>query len=420
MPPGLVRSIAEGRCVAFLGAGMSQPDAPDWPGLLRKLASLLPSTSPQAAAALSILDAKALNASDLEAVAQILRDAWLDEVSFERAVHGVLGAVVPKKTAERYRLLREIPFESILTTNLDNLLEGASPAASVYARLLRGHARSTRHRQFRGAAHVVKLHGDANGSAQENPVVLSRSDYRRRLYQDGRYSNFLRSVFATRTLLFLGVSFTDAYLNELRSEVLALVHPQHDHDEPLGYAVMADRPHAWCAFMRRHDGIEILPYEAVGDPEHRGFDVWLRAIHAETAAGPRVARLLTESARREGTTARIVWVDRNPQNNARDEVDALRKGGVEVVQLTDAAELDESRHGSAALLITSFDRGLSPSLFDDVMDRLHRFRARPPVVVFTSSRAVRERRGHCLRRGAYEACSDWGTLFDTLERLFAT
>lgn len=421
VPPALVRAIAEGRCVAFVGAGMSRPDAPDWPNLLRALAHELSKKSPGAHDALALLGGSP-HAADLEAAAQILRDACDNEARFEEAVKEVLGNVPRGKTARRYELLAEIPFESILTTNVDNLIDGECPDALTYARLLRGDARATRRWWFsaRHAPHVIKLHGDANGLANRNPVVLARSDYRRRLYQDGRYSNFLRAVFATRTLLFLGVSFTDAYLNELRSEVLALVRAQDaEHDEPIGYAVMADRPQAWCEFMRRHDGIEILRYDAAGDDDHQGFTRWLEAIHAATAPGPRVASLLGESAKQSGTAPRIVWVDRHPDNNRRAEVEQLRDGGVDIVQLTDPDALDASAHANASMIITSFDRGTNPSVFDRVMDRVHPWSTRPPVVVFTSRHAAKDKRTWCLRRGAFECCSDWGTLFDTIERLFA-
>lgn len=422
VPPALVRAIAEGRCVAFIGAGMSRPDAPDWLGLLRDLATRLSKRAPAADDALALLEGSP-QAADLEAAAQILRDAsGKNETDFEEAVEQILGQVAPSKTARRYELLAGIPFESILTTNLDNLIRGDSPDATTYARLLRGDARATRRWQFsaRHAPHVIKLHGDANGSAEKNPVVLARSDYRRRLYQDGRYSNFLRAVFATRTLLFLGVSFTDAYLNELRSEVLALVRAHHDdRDEPIGYAVMADRPQAWCEFMRRHDGIEILRYDAAGDEEHQGFTRWLEAIHAATAPGPRVASLLREAAKESGTAPRIVWVDRHPDNNRRAEVESLRAGGVLIDEITSPDRLEESAHGSASLLITSFDRGARPPVFDQVMDRVHPWRTRPPVVVFTFEDEIQWKRRHALRRGAAECCCDWGTLFDTIERLFA-
>lgn len=189
-------------------------------------------------------------------------------------------------------------------------------------------------------------------------------------------------------------------------------------DEPIGYAIMPDRPQAWCDFMRRHDGIEILRYETKTDPGHSGFDTWLERIHAETASGPRVARLLQASAAREGTNAQIVWIDRNPTNNAGPQVDELRRGGVDIVQLADPGNLSKNEHRRAALMITSFDRSTTPSLFDDVMTRMNGWSTRPPVVVFTSPSTAGEKRGHCLRRGAVDICSTWGPLFDIIERLF--
>mgnify|MGYP002388440496 CR=1 FL=1 len=82
---------------------------------------------------------------------------------------------------------------------------------------------------------VVKLHGDL--LAEPPDVVLTRRDYRQRLYGSPAYTTFLKSLFATSTVLYLGFSFTDAYLNELRSEILALV-DYRTGDRPLAYAVV--------------------------------------------------------------------------------------------------------------------------------------------------------------------------------------
>ncbi len=49
-------------------------------------------------------------------------------------------------------------------------------------------------------------------------LVLTRAQHQRRLYADPAYLTVLRSLFATSTVLFLGYSLNDAYLNELRSE----------------------------------------------------------------------------------------------------------------------------------------------------------------------------------------------------------
>lgn len=58
-----------------------------------------------------------------------------------------------------------------------------------------------------------------------------------RLYAEPGYLNVLRSLFLTKTILFLGFSFTDEYLNELRSEVLSYL--THGASTPtLPYAVL--------------------------------------------------------------------------------------------------------------------------------------------------------------------------------------
>ncbi len=49
-------------------------------------------------------------------------------------------------------------------------------------------------------------------------VVFTRQGYRSLLYHIPEYVTFLRCLMASTTILYLGFSFTDAYLNEIRSE----------------------------------------------------------------------------------------------------------------------------------------------------------------------------------------------------------
>ena len=67
---------------------------------------------------------------------------------------------------------------------------------------------------------LSRIHGNLNNSQS---VVLSREGYRL-LFACPNYMTFIRSCFATRTILFVGFSFSDANINELRSEARALVH----------------------------------------------------------------------------------------------------------------------------------------------------------------------------------------------------
>ena len=52
--------------------------------------------------------------------------------------------------------------------------------------------------------------------------MLTREGYRSLLHLNPAYSNFLKTVMAGSTLLYMGFSFTDGYFNEIRSELMTL------------------------------------------------------------------------------------------------------------------------------------------------------------------------------------------------------
>ncbi len=49
--------------------------------------------------------------------------------------------------------------------------------------------------------------------------MLSRRGYKRLQYETPGFKMFLQSAMATNTMLYIGFSFTDDYLNEFRAEV---------------------------------------------------------------------------------------------------------------------------------------------------------------------------------------------------------
>ena len=152
-------------------------------------------------------------------------------------------------------------------------------------------------------APTVKLHGDLGSPEADDVVVLTRRDYRRRLYADVGYTGFLRSVMATNTVLYLGFSFQDAYLNELRSEVLSLL-GHGTHSTPVAYAVVNDVAATTEADFLHHEGIQLLSYDSTGEPGHAGFDRYLDTIHSATNP------LLQFGQRLE--RRRVLWVDPPP------------------------------------------------------------------------------------------------------------
>eukprot|EP00996_Jenningsia_fusiforme_P001076 NODE_1983_length_1338_cov_24.354538_g1800_i0.p1 GENE.NODE_1983_length_1338_cov_24.354538_g1800_i0~~NODE_1983_length_1338_cov_24.354538_g1800_i0.p1 ORF type:complete len:282 (-),score=41.02 NODE_1983_length_1338_cov_24.354538_g1800_i0:302-1147(-) len=64
----------------------------------------------------------------------------------------------------------------------------------------------------------------------------------------------------TRTLLYVGFSFTDEYINEIRSDVISM----KDHSpktDILAYAIMPDQTVSFCHYYDKHEGVKVLTWE---------------------------------------------------------------------------------------------------------------------------------------------------------------
>ena len=291
----LVDEIRSGRCVAFVGAGFSAPVCRRWGDLLTAVAGELADAGVRAQ-----VDALLATGGgrSYEIAAQLLEDAFAQHDT--RPLLEVVRALTRKAdpTAEeeehmrrRRELLLGIPFAAVLTTNFDGELRGPVLDAGTYALLLREADRrwvETRFWRKKGAGPVLKLHGDLRG---DRGITLSRRGYRARLYAEPGYLHALRSVFLTKTMLFLGTSLQDEYLNELRSEALAYLGP-HASARPLAYAVLPDTPEVICAHYAKHEGVHVLAYDSRGGVEHGYLDELLAELHARThparVMGPRL------------------------------------------------------------------------------------------------------------------------------------
>jgi hypothetical protein len=417
VPGALADEILAGHCVAFVGAGFSAPAGyPAWSRLLEGIAA-------EASAEVREHVGRLLpvgSAHGYDQAAQALeddlgRDGLLRRMGALIARSGALPAPMER----RKRLLRGIPFRAVLTTNFDPILDGSPPGPGAYVDVLRATPQRWWDDAFWGedapGPRVVKLHGDIHG---DRDVVLTRRDYRRRLYESPGYMTFLRSVFASHTVLYLGFSFTDAYLNELRSEVLALLGGAA-RPSVVAYAVAADVPRPTRRHFEEHEGIRFLAYDASGG-DHSGFDRWLAALHEATNPVQRLGRLL---ARR-----RILWVDPHPDNNdagfrfLRRVAHESGEDACEIVEVPDAAQAI-ARLGSDAAAAPGFDLvithwGAVERTAERLLGALRTHERRPPVVVFGAATDADVRKRAALSRGALAYCYRWETLFQTIERLF--
>ena len=313
IPETLLSEFASENVAVFVGAGFTAPAGfPGWKNLLLTIADLGCKegtvSADLKAAVQRLLKADSPGAHELDQAAQMLNDAvnlegTPDQTELVEMLIKCLGPrsfPLPPVMERRLQILRELPCTAILTTNYNPLLRGVTPfdaaAKSAYRRVLRNADGSNA--PARGAAvpavtvaenrthavaasneqglqyvpvswPVVQIHGNL-----ENPqsVVLSREGYRRLLFACPNYMTFIRSCFSARSILFVGCSFSDAYINELRSEIVSLFGSE---GPPLCYAIVPDYSPIECQFRLEHEGMRCITFDTTAPEGWGGFDrVW--------------------------------------------------------------------------------------------------------------------------------------------------
>mgnify|MGYP002629497303 CR=1 FL=1 len=433
LPEHLVDEIHGGRCVAFVGAGFSAAaHLPDWRALLTDIAAdpgLEVAVREHVQRMVSRPDA---GAHEFDQAAQLVEDQ-IGRADFLAALRERLQPRALGDGMEaRLRWLRGIPFRAVVTTNFDPILEGRVPSPAVYRDLLRPSSYRWWEEAFwtdtpRGAA-VLKIHGDVRQADHDAAIVLTRQDYRRRLYHDPGYMTFLRGLLSTNTVLFLGFSFSDAYLNELRSQVLALFDYGHAGDDstPLAYAVLNDVPDLTALHLERHEGIRVLGFETGrpdGARDFEGFDRYLEALWRATAVDPRFGKLLSGR--------RVLWVDSHPDNNEAGfrflaraaEAHHQTKSRLRTALDADAALalMAAEGFGDHDLVVTHWGVDAEHATGQSTAERLLRGMRHAdltvPTVLFASPYDAARRKRVVLGLGAQAYCFTWSDLFRAIEHV---
>jgi hypothetical protein len=271
IPEDLVKALRSGSCVAFVGAGFTAGLLPLWRSLLDRLVEELPAsyTDPASKGVVNLrgeLKARR-DMCQPDIYASLIKNAFeqvlaasttpeeRERYNFARVMERQLASPVDlghhQDMKDRLRLLSLLPLRGIITTNFDPFLKGRTPFDKdiklAYKALLRTPCEPPENGQTEGtfktapdgtlvhSAHrpIIQLHGrvgaDYQGSAQgagadssRNPFVFSKSEYNSAIFGNPANKVFLQSVFATHTVLFLGFSFTDHYIDQLLDETVHL------------------------------------------------------------------------------------------------------------------------------------------------------------------------------------------------------
>jgi hypothetical protein len=118
--PDLVSAVAEGRCVLFVGSGLSKHthELPTWLDFIKRVRKTLSQSHGEAAGA----NEKNVNRYPLEYL-QYAKEYYAVQYqdAVQQELHVPPGTTVPRA----HELIAALPWAAVITTNLDNLLEYA-------------------------------------------------------------------------------------------------------------------------------------------------------------------------------------------------------------------------------------------------------------------------------------------------------
>jgi len=259
----LMTKIIDGNAVALTGAGFSMPaNLVGWSDLLRALLAKVEETGEVDHNQFDFIERliSTGTADTFDQAAQCLEDSLGRE--FMQKEMGKLLAIdstaMPRVMQRRIKIFRDIPWRAILTTNYDLCFSGPTPqcsdAGDAYVSALRYNKKRIGEQLTQKiSAPVIKLHGCVN----RGNIVFTRSGYRELLYSRGGYKVFLQSLMASHTFVSIGHSGTDAYLNDLNSELLTMF---NQSDLPLRYSI-APVSDGHASFAKRYDGLNFITWD---------------------------------------------------------------------------------------------------------------------------------------------------------------
>lgn len=274
-PKPLVQACAAGECVLYAGAGLSaRAGLPTWNTFASGLLDWAVSNR--------FIDEKhseslrmTLRQGDNDLVVDNIvsqmqaenRDKWLDYLK------KVLLDPAPP-LPESHRIMKKIGFNAVLTTNFDDLLEKTfisdDSAYNVFTHVdTEPLLDNLTKREF----FILKLHGTLQ---RPETVLLAPSQYEDSIAGNLPFSEFMESLFFSRTILFVGASLEgiETYLEGINFRGYI----PHQH-----YALAAVSGTAWEAkaeMLKRRYGIQVLPYTLSKD--HPEVDEFLEKLAKES------------------------------------------------------------------------------------------------------------------------------------------
>lgn len=283
----LAERARRGELVLFLGAGVSRPAGlPSWEELLRLLASeRMPDALVQGWQGLSELDRAAL-------VQRRLRPGE----TMGTAVAALLQGLA-RRHALGHALLANLPVDEVVTTNYDDLFEGASRDVDRPCKIIPGQPVA------RGERFILKMHGCVT---RPQSIVLTREDYLK--FQENRtaLAGIVQALLLTRHMLFVGFGFADDNFHRIAHAVRSALRGEASGGRPGPFGtnlVVGDKSLVRELWADDLDWIALAEHASSSAEQARLAEIFLdrlaaRAVTATAHLGdPRYEAVLTTGER---------------------------------------------------------------------------------------------------------------------------
>jgi hypothetical protein len=283
--------MRENRCVLFCGSGLSAwAKLPTWKKLLQDIIDHVGEELP--------------DESDLDELHRLLEAGKLLEIAdhcrevlgpryhsfLQEQLRGDKGDI-----PEPHKIITELPFSAVVTTNYDKLLERSFMSNASLPK-------TPTHRDvdmlgpllFDGSFFILKAHGDID---RPESMVLTTRDYQEIIHANQAFNTIFSAILLTKAILFIGYSLNDPDFRLLFDRQLSVFRGH----VPERYALMSGIGRVERDLLWRTAKIRVLPY---ADGKHEEVLESLRALADQLRSAPalegdvaKAAPLATKSVR---------------------------------------------------------------------------------------------------------------------------
>ncbi|MGG0277809.1 SIR2 family protein [Bacillus rhizoplanae] len=207
IPLLLIEDINNGECVPFIGAGFSKNGIfdknftiPIWDDLIELMCKKLNR-----------------NFDEVEKNAESYLDIAHDyETQFTRL--GLLKFLIDSfplelmKPGYAHFLIQELNFESIITTNYDDLLEKIYKENEKKVEPIVKYSQLQLYEPNKDITKIIKMHGDFNNIEQ---IIFTKKDYLEFFTKNEFIADYIKQIFRSKSLLLIGYSAIDPDYNQI-------------------------------------------------------------------------------------------------------------------------------------------------------------------------------------------------------------